>query len=83
MGKFLTLSPEYSFVIEDDVGICGYVVAGVDARDLSKKSKMSWIPTMCEKYPLTEKKESCSPVDVSIKKINPVKLLLDALFFKK
>ncbi|KAH9524612.1 hypothetical protein Btru_027330 [Bulinus truncatus] len=64
IGKFVTLSQDYCFVIEDDVGVCGYVVAAVDAHDLAKKSQMAWIPSVQAKYPLTEKKDSnCSPVD--------------------
>lgn len=63
IGKFLTLSPEYGFVIEDDMGICGYTVAALDARELGKKVEVAWLPTMHEKYQAPAKKDSCSPVE--------------------
>ncbi|CAG5130642.1 unnamed protein product [Candidula unifasciata] len=61
IGKIVTLSPDYGFVIEDEVGVCGYVIAAVDAKELAKKSKMAWLPAMCSKYPLPDKKEDYSP----------------------
>ncbi|XP_005109147.1 protein O-GlcNAcase [Aplysia californica] len=63
LGKMLTLSPDLGFVIEDDVGVCGYVVMSLDAKELAKKGQMAWIPAMCEKYPLPEKKDSTSPAE--------------------
>ncbi|GFN82438.1 cell division cycle-associated protein 7-like [Plakobranchus ocellatus] len=63
IGKFLTLSPEYGFVIEDDMGVCGYAVAALDARDFAKKSEISWLPAMCEKYGSPEKKEGYTPAE--------------------
>ncbi|CAL1530759.1 unnamed protein product [Lymnaea stagnalis] len=63
IGKFLTLSPDFGFVVEDDVGVCGYVVSAIDAQDSAKKCKMAWLPSLREKYPLTEKKDGCSPAD--------------------
>ncbi|MBN3285328.1 OGA GlcNAcase, partial [Polyodon spathula] len=50
VGGFLTLSPDYGFVLEDNEGICGYALGTVDVKPFVKKSKMSWIPSMQEKY---------------------------------
>ncbi|XP_066534577.1 protein O-GlcNAcase isoform X2 [Hoplias malabaricus] len=50
VGGFLTLSPDYGFVLEDDEGICGYALGTVDVKPFVKKCKMSWIPFMQEKY---------------------------------
>uniref|UniRef100_A0A671PIB3 Protein O-GlcNAcase n=1 Tax=Sinocyclocheilus anshuiensis TaxID=1608454 RepID=A0A671PIB3_9TELE len=57
VGGFLTLSPDYGFVLEDEEGICGYALGTVDVKPFVKKCKMSWIPFMQEKYnkPDTEK----------------------------
>ncbi|XP_016417613.1 protein O-GlcNAcase isoform X2 [Sinocyclocheilus rhinocerous] len=57
VGGFLTLSPDYGFVLEDEEGICGYALGTVDVNPFVKKCKMSWIPFMQEKYnkPDTEK----------------------------
>ncbi|XP_034781802.1 protein O-GlcNAcase-like isoform X1 [Acipenser ruthenus] len=50
VGGFLTLSPDYGFVLEDNEGICGYALGTVDVKPFVKKCKMSWIPSMQEKY---------------------------------
>uniref|UniRef100_A0A673IYD7 Protein O-GlcNAcase-like n=1 Tax=Sinocyclocheilus rhinocerous TaxID=307959 RepID=A0A673IYD7_9TELE len=57
VGGFLTLSPDYGFVLEDEEGICGYALGTMDVKPFVKKCKMSWIPFMQEKYnkPDTEK----------------------------
>uniref|UniRef100_A0A672MSM6 Protein O-GlcNAcase n=1 Tax=Sinocyclocheilus grahami TaxID=75366 RepID=A0A672MSM6_SINGR len=57
VGGFLTLSPDYGFVLEDEEGICGYALGTVDVKPFVTKCKMSWIPFMQEKYnkPDTEK----------------------------
>ncbi|XP_036402108.1 protein O-GlcNAcase isoform X2 [Megalops cyprinoides] len=50
VGGFLTLSPDYGFVLEDEEGVCGYALGTVDVKPFVKKCKMSWIPSMQEKY---------------------------------
>ena len=60
------MSGDFGFIIEDDVGICGYVLMALDAKELGKKYHMSWKPAMAEKYPQPEKKENLSPSEVTI-----------------
>lgn len=55
VGNFLCLSPEYCFVVEDENGICGYALAALDAKQLQKKSEISWIPHLLSKYPAPKK----------------------------
>lgn len=50
VGGLLTLSSDYGFVLEDDEGICGYALGTVDVKPFVKKCKLSWIPSMQEKY---------------------------------
>uniref|UniRef100_A0AAR2J1L6 Protein O-GlcNAcase n=1 Tax=Pygocentrus nattereri TaxID=42514 RepID=A0AAR2J1L6_PYGNA len=50
VGGFLTLSPDYGFVLEDEEGICGYALGTVDVKPFVKKCRISWIPFMQEKY---------------------------------
>ncbi|XP_062852093.1 protein O-GlcNAcase [Trichomycterus rosablanca] len=50
VGGFLTLSPDYGFVLEDEEGICGYALGTVDVKPFVNKCKLSWIPFMQEKY---------------------------------
>ncbi|OTF69764.1 hypothetical protein BLA29_010325, partial [Euroglyphus maynei] len=52
IGGFLTLSPEYCFVVEDNDRLCGYALAVLDAKNYFAKLQVSWIPEMLEKYPL-------------------------------
>ena len=61
----MTLNPEYGFVIEDDMGVCGYAVAALDAHELAKKVEVAWLPSMREKYCAPEKKDCCSPAEVA------------------
>ncbi|KAF4521040.1 hypothetical protein B566_EDAN008112 [Ephemera danica] len=59
VGSFLTLSPEFCFVVEDcDWGVVGYALAALDARQFASKVTAAWVPEMCEKYPKPEPKES-------------------------
>ncbi|KAK3590145.1 hypothetical protein CHS0354_041199 [Potamilus streckersoni] len=63
IGSLVTLSPEYCFVVEDREGVCGYAVAALDTKDLQKKSEMSWIPAMCQKYPKSDKVGELTPAE--------------------
>jgi protein O-GlcNAcase/histone acetyltransferase len=50
VGSFLTLSPEFCFVVEDEHGICGYLLGAPDCRQFEKKVNLAWIPDLCSKY---------------------------------
>ncbi|XP_078269416.1 protein O-GlcNAcase isoform X2 [Rhinoraja longicauda] len=50
VGGFLTLSPDYCFVLEDEGSVCGYALGTVDVNPYARKCKVSWIPAMREKY---------------------------------
>lgn len=52
VGPYLTLHPEFCFVVEDEVGVIGYACASPDYKKFRVKQEVSWIPEMCEKYPL-------------------------------
>ena len=60
----MTLSPEFCFVVDEEEGLCGYALAGLDAVELQAKSDVSWIPAMRHKYPKPVK-DDMSPADVS------------------
>jgi len=55
VGGFLTLTPEFCFVVEDDDGVVGYTLAALDAKQFHKKLEVAWLPEMCCKYPQLEK----------------------------
>ncbi|XP_016121847.1 protein O-GlcNAcase-like [Sinocyclocheilus grahami] len=66
VGGFLTLSPDYGFVLEDEEGICGYALGTVDVKPFVKKCKMSWIPFMQEKYNKPDTEKDMSEAEVSM-----------------
>ena len=53
------------FVVEDEQGVMGYVVAALDTKSFRQKQKMSWVPAMCEKYPKPQKMDELTPAEVS------------------
>nr|CAD7586221.1 unnamed protein product [Timema genevievae] len=55
VGGFLSLSGEFCFVVEDEVGLVGYALAALDAKQFHKKLELAWLPDMCDKYPSPNK----------------------------
>ncbi|CAH1990493.1 unnamed protein product [Acanthoscelides obtectus] len=51
VGPYLTLHPEFCFVVEDENNIVGYACASPDYQKFRAKQEIAWIPEMCEKYP--------------------------------
>lgn len=51
VGAFLTLCPEFCFVVEDGNDVVGYAAAALNAKEFYQKLKAAWIPEMCLKYP--------------------------------
>jgi len=41
-------------VLEDDEGVCGYVLAVLDSRQFYKQFKEKWTPSVIGNYPTTE-----------------------------
>jgi len=84
VGAFLTLSPQYCFVIEGADGeICGYVLAALDGKAFQKQMEIDWLPAMQQKYtrPPLQDKESFTPTqDVIESFYNPEVFLSDEVF---
>ncbi|XP_007250263.3 protein O-GlcNAcase [Astyanax mexicanus] len=51
LGASLALCPEYSFVLEDELGVCGCAVGILDVRSFAKRCQATWLPAMRDKYP--------------------------------
>ncbi|CAK6967912.1 protein O-GlcNAcase [Scomber scombrus] len=51
VGPCLALCPEYSFILEDELGVCGCVLGILDVRSFAKRCQASWLPAMRDKYP--------------------------------
>jgi len=61
VGPYVTLSQELSFVLEDDEGVCGYVLAVLDSRQFYKQFKEKWTPSIIGNYPTTD--EGLTPAE--------------------
>ncbi|NXD95565.1 OGA GlcNAcase, partial [Chaetorhynchus papuensis] len=51
LGSFLSLSPEYTFVLEDEGGLCGYAAGALHAEGFLQQRDSSWLPAIRHKYP--------------------------------
>ncbi|KAM9236322.1 LOW QUALITY PROTEIN: protein O-GlcNAcase-like [Leptosomus discolor] len=51
LGSFLSLSPEYTFVLEDEGGPCGYAAGALCAEGFLQQRDSSWLPATRHKYP--------------------------------
>uniref|UniRef100_A0AAV2KL41 protein O-GlcNAcase n=1 Tax=Knipowitschia caucasica TaxID=637954 RepID=A0AAV2KL41_KNICA len=51
LGACLALCPEYCFILEDELGVCGCVLGVQDVRSFNKRCQASWFPAMRDKYP--------------------------------
>lgn len=70
VGGFLSFSPEYCFVVEDDDSICGFALAAVDAVSFNQRLQVAWIPDLRRKYPLKEIQSDPSARDMIVKSIH-------------
>lgn len=52
LGASLALCPEYSLVLEDELGVCGCAVGILDVRSFAKRCQATWLTAMRDKYPL-------------------------------
>lgn len=64
MGHFLTLSPEYCFVVVDDEEVVGFTVATKDSKEFHRNVSVAWLTEMREKYPQPDKNDNLSPAEV-------------------
>ncbi|HEX7003567.1 MAG TPA: GNAT family N-acetyltransferase [Trueperaceae bacterium] len=51
-APYVTLEPEHAFVLEDEAGVCGYVVGALDTRDFRRRMIELWLPPLQAKLPL-------------------------------
>lgn len=66
VGAYVTLHPEFCFVVEDDVGVVGYVCGAPDYKKFRVKQELAWIPEMGKKYPEDLAKDTCKSVQECI-----------------
>jgi ribosomal protein S18 acetylase RimI-like enzyme len=51
VGPYVTLEPSLAFVLEDDVGVCGYVLGALDTQKFSERFVGEWLPPLQNLYP--------------------------------
>lgn len=78
IGAYLQNSPEYCFVIEDCQGVCGYVLAALDAKTHLEYLETTWIPAMKDKYPRIEKTGEMTPAEEMIMSLHSHKNYMPA-----
>ena len=55
-GAYLALEPRLAFVLEDDVGLAGYVIGALDTTEFEQRCETEWWPQLRVCYP--------NPIDV-------------------
>ncbi|PYE54158.1 GNAT family N-acetyltransferase [Deinococcus yavapaiensis] len=56
--------PEFAFVVDDELGVAGYVIGALDSRAFEATLEREWWPNLREQYPRpTKPKEDWTPDD--------------------
>lgn len=45
------LEPNLSFLLEDEQGVCGYIVGALDTESFNEKMNSTWLPEIRKRYP--------------------------------
>jgi GNAT superfamily N-acetyltransferase len=53
-GPYATLEPELAFVIEDQRGVCGYILGAFDSSAFYARLEAEWLPPLRARYPEPE-----------------------------
>jgi GNAT superfamily N-acetyltransferase len=51
VGPYLAFEPEFSLILEDAQGICGYALAAPDSRAFYARYEREWRPRLCAQFP--------------------------------
>lgn len=51
VGPYIFFEPGLAFVLEDDAGICGYVLAALDSERFYHRFLTEWLPPLRAKFP--------------------------------
>lgn len=51
VGPYLKFESDYSFVLEDSKGICGYALGALDSKKFFERYEKEWRPALCAKFP--------------------------------
>ena len=51
VGPYLAYEPEFSLILEDAQGICGYALGALDSRAFFARYENEWRPELCRQFP--------------------------------
>lgn len=51
VGPYLAYAPEFSLILEDAEGICGYALGALDSHAFYERYEREWRPGLCRKFP--------------------------------
>lgn len=50
VGPYVNLEPQSAFVLEDDRGVCGYILGAVDSDLFYRRFRDEWLPKLRQRY---------------------------------
>jgi ribosomal protein S18 acetylase RimI-like enzyme len=54
VGPYLVFEPEYSLILEDKEGICGYAFGSLDSKKFYDRYEKEWRPKLCGQFPMPQ-----------------------------
>ena len=51
VGPYLAFEPDFSLILEDVQGICGYALGALDSRAFYTRYENEWRPNLCARFP--------------------------------
>lgn len=51
VGPYLAFEPDFSLMLEDDEGICGYALGALDSKTFYARYEREWRPRLCAQFP--------------------------------
>lgn len=51
VGPYLKFEPDFSLILEDPLGICGYALAAFDSRTFFERYEKEWRPQLTSEFP--------------------------------
>lgn len=54
VGPYLVFEPDYSLILEDQEGICGYAFGSLDSKKFYDHYEKEWRPKLCAQYPMPQ-----------------------------
>jgi ribosomal protein S18 acetylase RimI-like enzyme len=52
VGPYMAFEPDFSFILEDQDGICGYALGALDSRAFYDRYEREWRPRLCAQFPM-------------------------------